>query len=219
MTIYVSGTSVPVSSWYDQVLPWMPGLDVPLALSQIQEAILDFCARSWVLNDFMPAISVVANQSTYAYAPPQGLQVTKRLQSWLSEQELSDKAPGDLSAIYGANWSTKTGAPTSITSLSPVTVRLVPIPAVAVPSGLIMRVVYQPLVSTTDVDTILWTHYGDDIAKGARALLYKMAKKPWGNAQLAAAADSAFEDAIAAARFQVQRGFGRARPRVRAHYF
>jgi hypothetical protein len=100
-----------------------------------------------------------------------------------------------------------------------VTVRLVPIPTAAMTGGLIMRVVYQPLVSTTDVDTILWTQYGDDIAKGARALLYKMAKKPWGNAQLAAEAESAFEDAIAAARLQVQRGFGRSRPRVRAHYF
>lgn len=219
MTIYVSGTSVPVSSWYDQVLPWMPGLDVPLALSQIQEAILDFCQRSWVLNDFMPAINVVANQATYAYTPPTGLQVTKRLESWLSEQPLRDTAPGDLPAMYGGNWSTKIGPPRVITSLSPVAVRLVPIPAVAVPSGLIMRVVYQPLPSTTDVDTILWTHHGDDIAKGARALLYKMNKKPWGNAQLAVDAESAFEKAIAETRMRVQRGFGRSRPRVRAHFF
>lgn len=55
---------VALTSWYDDVLPHVPGCVEPVALHAIRLAAIDFCERTWVINDDHSPIDIVADQAS-----------------------------------------------------------------------------------------------------------------------------------------------------------
>lgn len=210
---------VALTSWYDDVLPHVPGCVEPVALHAIRLAAIDFCERTWVINDDHSPIDIVADQASYNYVPPTGKLVHKRLEVWYAGNAIIDRAPDQLKLIYGANWQTQAGLPLYHTATGPRAIRLVPIPTEALTGGLTLRVAYKPTQAATTVDDILLEDYREPIANGARMRLMLQAKKPYTNQKQAGIEKEFFDAAVAMVRHQVQRGFGRSRAKTTAHFF
>jgi hypothetical protein len=218
MTLFVSLSAEPLTNWYDEVLPHVPGCIEAVALNAIRQAASEFCERSWVDNDDHAPIDIVADQAVYPYVPPAEKLVAKPLEVWFGTTELVAKAPGDL-RNYFPNWQTATGVPKFYTATTKRSIRLVATPAEAVTDGLTLRVAYMPTPNATTVEAVVWEDYHEEIAAGARRRLFLMAKKPWTNIKQAGIEQEFFEAGVAAAKHAVMRGFSRAKTRARAHFF
>ena len=219
MTIYVPSANVPITNWYDEVLPHVPGCLEAVALNAIRQAIGDFCDRTWILHGEHTPINVVAGQASSAYVPPPNRLVVKRIEVWHGTQPLIDKQPDDFKSLFEGNWMTAAGTPRYHTGTSSRSIRLVPIPTANLTAGLTMRVAYGPTPVATDIDAIVWEDYHEEVAAGARMRLHMMADKPWTDLKKAAIEKQMNDDGIDKCFAKVQRGFGRARRRVRGHYF
>ena len=203
--------------WYDEVLPEIPGVLQTMALNHIRRAAIEFCERSqaWVVDQ--AAISVVAEQSSYAWTPPTNTEVVKPRAVWLEKIELPAKTPGECSAIYG-DYMQATGSPKCFTQDEPATFILVPQPTAAITDGITAKLAIKPTPSATGIDTIIFNRYYDGIAAGAKWRLLKMPKKPWTDKEAAAEYKATFDAAIAKALLETSKSFAGARGRVRAQY-
>lgn len=210
--------TAPITNWYDEVLPLIPGVAPgPLALGSIIRAVIDLCQKAKVWEMDHPAISLVADTASYAFAPGAGMQVVQPLNVWVSDLEINPGSPSDFDASI-PTWRTVSSAPAQGYYLPDEDhIAIVPTPSAAITDGLTMRVAVKPTAGTTAVLDRFWDHlnYRDAIRDGALADLYDMTGLPWSNPDAAAKYQDKFNGAIG--RFDLLRAKGRTRRPTRSY--
>lgn len=198
------------SSWFDEVLPDVPGCSAALAANAIRNATIQFCEEARVLVVDHPLMSAVANQPSYTWAPGAGLKVVRAEQVWFLGRELPPITSDDLETRY-ASWTTESGLPEFHLQDQIEALRLVPYPLEAATDAIRARVSVRPSRAAAGVDDTVRERYLEEIARGAKARLMLMSRKPWTDQNLGAAMMGQFEDDIAKARLAAFKGWSRAR--------
>lgn len=201
------------------VLPHVPGCPDIAARAEILRAAIRFCEQSKVWKVVQAGVDVVAGTASYAVPCPTGGKLALIQEAYFDGKPIKPKTPDDLRTYYGANWQAATGTPQWFTQLDPDNVILVPIPTADLTEGLVIEGVYKPARAAITVPDFLFERYADVIGHGAAAFLLATPKNVWFNAQAAAIQQDLFESGTAHARSEAAKGFGRARQRVRGHYF
>lgn len=216
-------TTVAYTAFYDEVLPEVPGCLQAVALNAIRNACIEFCQKTDVYLYDHPAINAVISTPTYAFAPPTGTLVSKVLQAFYNGRELIPKTPDELKEIYGVyqslDWRSRTGTPKYITQDDEQNVRLVPMPDASLAGGIKLRVSLKPTRASTTVVDRIFEEYVEAIKNGALYRLKISKGKPYTDEAGAEQCYAFFNTEIDTTKHKVAMGFGRAKPRVRGHFF
>lgn len=198
------------STWFNDVIPSVPGCGTDLVTHELRRAAQDFFAKSLAWGVILDAVSVGIAESEVEVLPDDQQQTIVRIDysAW-GGYELGVRTSELMQEAYGPDWMDQTGTPSDITQLMERTVRLVPSPTVA--GSLRCRCKVKPSDTSTGLPDALAFQYRDAIAEGAKARLMLMPKKPWTDAALAAVAQMKFDAAINTAKSASFRAFGRAR--------
>lgn len=182
MTIFVGTSGTAITSWYDEVLPFVNGLGPgPFVLRSIMAAVIEYCEKTKVLQMAHPAMDIVANQPTYTFNPSTDLLVVSPMQVWVNGVQIyeHDEQWFDDNC-YG--WRTTPSDPASgFYCPDENTIQIVPTPASSYTGGLTMNVAVKPKANSTSVDSKLWDHQYHRLAIASGAMAYCMAANgfPW----------------------------------------
>jgi hypothetical protein len=213
-------TTVSYTAWYDEVIPDVPGCLPAMATNAIRNAAIEFFDKSNAYIYNHAAISAVADTPTYAYVPPTGTVVVKPLQVFYDGREIFPKTADELKSFYpSTDWREETGTPRYFTQDDKTNIRLVPMPDADFADALTLRVSLKPTRASTTIDAGLWEEYLEPIKNGALYRLKVLKNKPFSDPEGAKLCFALFEDGIAKASNDASKGFGRAKRRVRGHWF
>ena len=223
------GTSV-WADFYDYMLPDLPKAPQGLVTRALRDASIEFCEKTclWIYDH--DPFSAQALVNTYDWAPPSGTLVVKPLQVWYSTTApsfvpgatpgipLEPATPDELSDWYG-DWERQYGQPLYFTHTTPRSVIIVPGPLTSYPNAFRAKVALKPTRASTGIDSLFLEEYAEALASGVKARIFAMKTKGLAQPQLAAYHLGLFNEAIAGANMRADKGFTRARKRVRASFF
>lgn len=206
------------TSFYDEVLPDVPGCPQAVALNAIRNAAIEFCERSkvWVIDH--DPISAIANEPVYAFEPPNGAVVCGVVTAWFNGVEIDPTTQRDLESEY-RNWPSLPGVPLRYLQQNSAELILFPYPSGALANALTMKVALKPSRASTSIDAWLFEQYLEAIAHGAKWKLMAMPKKPWSDGATAMYHKTAFDSAIDGAVLSAAKAFGKAKLRTRSQFF
>lgn len=212
---------VALTTWFNDVLPDVPGCLEAVALDAILDAAVVFCERTKVHKADLAPITLQANTPATAFVAPVSAPQTRVsliLDAVYGTTSLSFRDPDWLRIHYDPIWRTKTGTPQFITQDDEDSFRVVPYLTTTATSLLNLFVALKPTATATDIEARLWREYREVIQAGALARLMMSPKKPYSNAILGAANNDMFESAIARIAHKAFKGHVRSRTRTKAHF-
>jgi hypothetical protein len=211
------------TTFYDEVVPEIPGADLTLVLHHIKRVCIDFCQRSLFARDSLAAIDVVASTASYAIAPTDAVNfaINKVLEVRLNSgvgtraNRLSPRTPSQLDNEL-PDWDTATGQPMFFTQRDAGILTLAKVPSTSITGGLLVTISKIPLYAGAGVDdaTASWA---ESIGAGAKARLMRMPKKPWSNPALAERYERYYDQELAAATVIAEKAYGAAPLRTRSY--
>lgn len=196
------------AKFYDEVIPEMPGCPLALAADAIRRSAIDFCNDSRCYRLDHPALSAVANQPAYAWAPGTNLVVVRAETVWYDSKKLDVKGSKELDTVY-ARWPTESGTPLYFLQEDPTQLILVPYPSAALAGAIVAKVSVKPSQAATDIVDWIWEEYRVQIGAGAKAALMTMGDKPWTNLTMGAKYLDDYELGKALAMMRAERGYTR----------
>lgn len=175
----------PWTTFYDHVLPFVPGAGTDLVDFALRGAVTDFCEDSEIDQQDLPAIDLVTTTNTYPLAPPTNqYDVVNIMSIWCNDHWLTPKTLDDLVNEHGTYWPTDTATtPRHYSQLTQDTFLVYPIPTIAVAGALKIRAALRPDPAASGTTDWLATRYRRDLAAGAIAELMMQPAKPWSNPQ------------------------------------
>ena len=212
------------SSWFDDVLPDVPGASQPLALFDIKRAAIEFLRRSRVVRarGFVTDPGGTAIRTVPSGLIPAGNKLVAIEAAKFDGRTLKPIGSELLFDLYG-DWGTEVGTPVwTFRDRAAVMAGgyfLVPAPATASSTSLWLEVSMCPSEAATDVQDAVFEEFRDAIAAGAKWRLYARPKKPWTNLDLAAGYRTLFDRAIATAQAKAARGADRPALTTKPHAF
>jgi hypothetical protein len=219
--------TISVDNWLDELIPAAQLCPNPIIRKDIVNACREFCRRTELWTQDLPAISIVADQSEYPLTTTGADIVGGNRATIVGNADplspVSEEAL-DEDEREAEFWRTKTAG-----SLSEVTryfvtsnydIRLVYIPGEALADGLNVNVAVMPLEGATSVPLFLYNEFKEVIANGAKARLKLRVDMPWTDLNLGAGLYDLFEQGIFAGRQKKFTGFQKVKTRdiVRTHY-
>lgn len=167
------------SSFYDYVMPELPGIDSALVDVYLRDKAIDFCEQTWCLVDNLDAFDTVAD--TYEYdldSTETGMEVFAIKQAWVDDAPID---PITMDDLYGtaADWRTYSGKPRYYAQENFGTVLLF-----EPPDGVYsvsIAAVLRPKVDATGVPDRVYSDYRRIISWGTLAALMAQPAKPWSN--------------------------------------
>lgn len=208
------------TSWYDEILPEVPGVLQALALNAIKQAVIEFFDRSWVWIGDQAAIPIVALTNEYAYTPAVDTEVARALKIWVNKLPLTPKTMGELSDFYG-DYMVVEGAPEFFIQDRPDKLILVPKPTSVPTIGITGKVALKPTQAAAQIiaaGDVYANKHREAIAIGAKARLFRIPKKPWTDTSQASDLAAKFDAKIAEAKLDSARGLAGARHRGRTSF-
>jgi hypothetical protein len=211
------------TTFYDEVMPELPGAELPLVLHQIKKTCLDFYDSTTVSREVLALINVVANTADYTIVPTDAanFDVDRVLEvRYFNGSRFVKLDPtNDSNAnIDMPDWDTKTGTPTQfLQSTGPGKITLLRIPDTSITGGLKVKIAKVPLYAGAGIDDDVYAAYGETIAYGIKGRMMRMAKKPWSNPQLAQEYMRLYGVESSAAATFADKGYGKAPFRTRAY--
>lgn len=210
-----------LSVFTDYLVVYLPGCPRPLIDRTVRDVAIEFCKKSDVWQETAPGSAyLVATISEYDAEVPVGAEIVNIKKAYHNGREIPCKTVEWLDANV-TSWRTSTGdTPQYITSESPGTFLVVPVPAVNVAAGLTdMRISLKPTQTATTVPDILYDHHLQGIAAGVQARLKMIPNKEWTDPVGAGISMREYKNDITAAWLRVQKGFSEASLVVRPRAF
>lgn len=210
------------TSWYDDVVPFVKGCPLALALQKIRSATIDYCriTHAWRYLD-ATAINSVASQRTYVLGVgatvgtlPADTIVVHAFQVNYEDEPLTPVKPTDLPGL-SATWSTDEDTPQAFTLFQEGELTLWPRPASSVTGAIkIPDVALAPSQAATGVDDRIHQRGREAIAAGALAKIFLVPGKPYTNLQLGEFYEARFGAMAGGAGARVSSGQGHTRLRT-----
>jgi len=199
------------SSWFNDVLPDVPGALQPVAEHAIRRAAQEFFKRSkaWKIDI---TITAQADVSNYVVDPGAGLTLIEVLDV---PAPLSLATTDEFMRItYGEDWRSAEGTPRALFMPTPGAARLFPTPSES-GAAYVLQVAVMPSDSATSIPDDMAERYREGIAAGALSRLMLSAKKPYSDDARGQMKRGEFEGAIGKAIEDRATGFGAGRVRRR----
>ena len=206
------------AGFFNELLPSLPGCPEDLAGNAIRNATIRLCERTKAHKADLTPIPILANVATYAYAAPTGTVVIRVEEAWMGSIFITQRSQGEIQSLIFGNWRAATGTPLYLTGEDERTLRLVPIASTDQASALNLYVSLKPAEDAGFVADRIYQEYKTVIARGAKAELMMSPGMPYTQMTLGQALQKEFEDQLGDIAWKVDRAFGRARPRVKAHF-
>jgi len=184
-------------------------------IAKIRDAAREFCARSRVWVIVSDTADLYAGEEVYGLRPPSGVDFCDVLTVRHKGRRIEVRTPEQWRALGYASADT----PQYFTVTEPGLVRLYPVPNEDQAGVLLVEVVAQPSVKSTQAPAFLLNRYGSIIAQGALARLLLIPDRPWTDMNSAVVSQRLFEDGIAGARITMEQGGGGASTTVRYRPF
>lgn len=198
------------SSWYDHVMPELPGCSTALVDLELRRKAIEFCADTAVYALDLAAIDTVTNTAEYLLVSPDAsAECFLVLDAWFQGTRIEPVTLDVLGANH-SRWQEDTAEqPNRYTQTRYDKLRLVPIPTSSLTGALTVRAACRPLRTATGVADHIANQYFDAIAFGALGSLLQKSQKPWSNPADGAAYAAKFANAKHAARIAVSRSLAR----------
>ena len=198
--------STPFASLAPRVLPLVPGCPFSLAQAALRDAAAEFCARTLVWREDLPANNLVAENPFYTLTPPAGARVVMVLSVLVQDRPLL-AANDDLLDDQHPGWRALSPAePTRYLLPRPGEIRLVPAPAHSSSGSLVAHVALAPAKDATEADDALMETYDAAFVHGALAELLGFTGLSWASPERSAHHARQFRAAIADARALIAKG-------------
>lgn len=197
-----------LDDFFPFVLPHVKNCPNEVARHHIRQALVELCDRALVWREYQSAVTTVADQSAYAWAPAVDQQVMKLLSAKMDGLDL-DVIDPTMSKANKRNEASITGALNGF--------ELSPLPA----AGRLV-VTYCAVAPTQRAETIPdgFGAFAEQIGRGARGSIMLIPDEAFTDEQKGSGWRSKFEGTdIPLAREKAFRGFGRSRPRNYAAWF
>lgn len=204
------------TDFLDAVMIDSPGCLIDVALTEIKNAIIDFCERSLSVQVTTDPMSVTAGQAEYDVDVDTGYTPVKIMSLWYGTNKLDPIAPDMINDVSSFNLAIdSTGTPNRYTQRSAAEVTLIPTPDTTVANSVTMRVAVKPLRSSTSIEDVIYEDYFDAIVAGAKYRLMLSPGKSYTNPGAAAYNKNIFETGVNQARQRTVRGYTRSSLSVR----
>lgn len=211
------------TTWYDDVMPYVPGCPLPLALQKIRQAAIEYCrvSRTWRYLDLGP-IDLVAGQQTYVIGTtaalgslPSDVVVVHVYQANYNDVPLDVLTPSQFRA-KSETWFDDAGEPEAFTLFNEGEVSLWRIPETSETDALeLPELALAPTQTAAGIDERVYQFGREAIAKGARGLLLQIPKYPYSDANLGMKLWQDFQIEAGGADLRASSGRGHARLRTR----
>ncbi len=213
-------STVPYTSFYPEVLPFVHDCPTMVAQNAIRDACMEFCEETLFWKVDVPAQTLTAAQTSYPMAGwlPASTDPVKIVQAWFGLTVLKPKTEDELNQMYGwFVWNQQLGMPLYYTQETRTDLIIVPSPDTtnASTNQLTAIIAVKPSRASTTVYDQIYEHFAERIGHGARARLYQMAGQPFYDPKLAAHYQEMFDIGIAATKIQVNKSLTRADVRIR----
>lgn len=218
MTIFLtlSNEPVPISNWYDEVLPLIPGVTPGAFLSNaIIRGAIELCTKGRVWEMDHPSVNLEANKMTYSFALGVNLKVVEPLSVMVNGREIDPGSPDEFDALM-PDWRTEPRSDARwYYCPDEDSISIVPMPSSDMDDALTMRVAVKPASTSTTIAERFWSHldYRDAITNATLAYLYGINGVPWGNKGESLVRLTSFNQAVG--RFDALRAKGRTRKPLR----
>jgi hypothetical protein len=196
-----------LADFYDLLLPELPGITTPMVDLHLREVARDFCVKTSAWVEDLTAISLVAEQGTYAVATPASSELVRITELTVAGEllwRLTDRnAERDTtSAIpkYQAN------QPPFQLSADLTQVTLIEVPTAAVVAGLKIKAALKPSPAAATLPDFLKAQHSEAMRHGVLSRLMAMGRKPWTDRELAVAYDARWKSAVNFAAYQATVG-------------
>jgi hypothetical protein len=202
-----------LASYYDLLLPELPGCTTAMLDFHLRETVREFCSRTSVWRADMAAINLVADQAAYSITTPTESEVVRVTALTMNGEALwidSDKTDGSNAPQYQRN-----DPPFSMSAdLTQIVLVEDEVPSASLVAGLEITAALKPTASAATLPDFLMSQYSEAIRHGALSRFMVM-KKPWRDLQLATYYGGRWESALNFAAYQGQVGNTRQHLRVK----
>ena len=197
------------------VMPFVPNVPEFAAINAIRDACIDFCQKTWYWQIELPAIDLVAGESVYDIGLCPDQRIVGIAQIYYKDILLIPKGQDELARLYrDSNWKTLEGEPRYYTQRSRNEVILVPKPVKADPASLYVRAAVAPTRDSQGIETEIYEIFLEQIAHGARAILYNTPGQPYFDRVSARESDMEFRRGISEAKIAINKGMTRTSNRI-----
>jgi hypothetical protein len=194
------------TAFLPEILPQLPACSDLIAVNAVRNACIDFCTGSLFWNETLDPVTVTDTDFPYDLEAPSGARVVSVMSVAVDGKSIS---PVFLDALEKVtNWRTATAsAPTAFCQPNPSQMFLYP--RLDVPVSMVVRAAFAPSRTATNVDSLVYNEYLEEIAAGAMGKLMKMPGQPWSNPETGVYYSDMFEKAITDAASRVNKSFSR----------
>ena len=203
--------SVSYEKFFSNVVPEVIGCPEITVFNAIQNAAIEFCEKSLILQADHDPVTVVGNIVDYDLEPPTDTLVVKVMRAWLEGTELTALAPDLVNgpAVYNrlyTSYQAAPGTPNSFLQKDPRSISLWPLPDQNYTNSLTMRVALKPTRASTTIDDVIFEDYAETIASGALYRLMSSVGKSYTNVEMAGIHKGLFNQGINVARQRATHG-------------
>lgn len=205
-----------LTDFLPEVLPYVPGCSVPLALKQLRAICMDFCSVAPIVQATIDPIDLAAGEPEYDIDTPNGTDVTLILAATLNGMPLRILGLHDADFLTAR---TTMGSPRGIKQSASNSLMLDVSPTYDMPQALALVVATKPKRSATSVADVLLNDYAYDIGQGAIGRLLLMPNQPFSAPANAFAYTANYERTRTNARIRAESSFGQSSTRVQPRRF
>lgn len=211
--------STTYESFFDEVMPFVPGCTTAIAKTAIRNTVIDFCEKTLILQRDHDPVTVIYNIVDYDFEPPTNYLVSKIMKAWYKDTELQPVAPDSISSalLYNSSFANAVKPnqdPSVYTQKDERTYSIYPFPKETVASALTMRVALKPTRSSTTIEDSIFEDYAEVIGNGAKYRLMMSPNKPYFTNGFNLFKDL-YEQGVNVARQKANRGFVRSDLKVK----
>lgn len=192
------------ASFYPHVLPYVSGAPSLMVDQALRDAAREFCreSRAWVEQAAAVTGDGTTRQRSFVFAS--GSELVEVRRATVAGEDMTILSSRQMPADWQEDTPDAAALHDTLVVLnSQAAYVLYPIPADG--AEIIIYQALMPTMTATGVGDVIFTEYGEQMAKGAIARLCSMPKKPWSDVDAAALAAAAFERGIHSAANRVFR--------------
>lgn len=201
--------TVPLESWFSDVLPLVPGCPMMVAKKAIVDSLREFCSRTQVWEHSVAPFPVVKGVADYRLMIPKDTEIAGFLSVYhkgrprpltlRSTRELDDQFP---------EWRTTTGLPSSFVQFNQNGLMLDRLPQKTERDVLSCTLALKPKSTTKEVADVLYADWKDGITYGAVKQLVIMPRKQWSAPELFDLYNNKFNIEVSRASVKARYGSG-----------
>lgn len=193
-------STIKYSDLLPDVLPFLKAdPSDPVTERAVKRAVIEFCAGSWIWQNLMDPIDLVAGESAYDLETPTGGDISVVMHVECNGLPLVNKSVEWLNKEQPF-WRLDQETPKWFTQVTPDQVILAKVPDVTVAGGLYVTIAAEPARTSTSFPKWICNQYIYALVDGTLSTLMLMPDKPWTDLKNGAARLDSFNAAINNAR-------------------